>query len=60
MGAGMGVSQILHHMTWRIEDNLFVGIASVRIVWMWMKFAVDGGMKVWFRIDHKVRRKFSM
>ena len=47
-------------MTWRIEDSLFVGIASVRIVWMWMKFTVDGGMKVWFRIDHKVRRKFSM
>ena len=41
MGAGMGVSQILHHMTWRIEDNLFVGIASVRIVWVWMK--IRGG-----------------
>ena len=46
MGAGMGVGQILHHMTWRVEGDLFVGIASVGIVWVWMKFAMDGGMEV--------------
>ena len=46
MGAGMGVSQILHHMTWRVEGNLFVGIASVGIVWVWMKFTMDDGMEV--------------
>ena len=60
MGADVGMSKILHHVTWRVEGNFFVGISSVGVVWGWMKIPVEGRMKMCFWIDHKVRGKVSM
>ena len=46
MGVDVGMSKILHHVTWRIEGNFFVGISSVGVVWGWVKIPVEGRMKM--------------